>query len=152
DDRYQSADEMEGDLDRVARGVRVSATTVDTATQVLRRPATAVAAAGAATAATMIAPPAAAAVPPAVVEEEEDDEGGPDRPLWPWLVAAGFVIAAVVAAFFVWHELSGSTPQVAVGLYQGQPQAQAEQQIRQANLVPVVKKGPNARYKKGIVF
>src|SRR5262249_44319964 len=111
DDRYQSADETEGDLDRVARGVRVSATTVDTATQVLRRPATAVAAAGAATAATMIAPPAAAAVPPAVVEEEEYDEGGPDRPLWPWLVAAGFVIAAVIAAFFVWHELSGSTPQ-----------------------------------------
>src|SRR5215831_11707885 len=36
DDRYQSADEMEGDLDRVARGARVAATTVDTATQVMR--------------------------------------------------------------------------------------------------------------------
>src|SRR4029077_18435496 len=50
DDRYQSADEMEGDLDRVARGVRVSATTVDTATQVLRRRATAGRGAAAATA------------------------------------------------------------------------------------------------------
>jgi serine/threonine-protein kinase len=145
---------MEGDLDRVARGARVSATTVDTATQVLRRPAAAAATVGAATAATMIAPPAAtAAVPPAVVEEEEFDESeGPDRPLWPWLVAAGFVIAAVIAGFFVWHELSGSTPQVAVGLYQGQPQAQAEQQIRAAHLVPVVKPRPNERFKKGIVF
>jgi eukaryotic-like serine/threonine-protein kinase len=155
DDRYESADEMEGDLDRVARGARVSATTVDTATQVLSRPATAAATAGAATAATMIAPPVATAgaVPPAVVEEEEFDEsGGPERPLWPWLVAAGFVIAAVIAGFFVWHELSGSTPQVAVGLYQGQPQANAEQQIRAAHLVPVVKNGPNERYKKGIVF
>ncbi len=152
DDRYQSADEMEGDLDRVARGVRVSATTMDTATQVLRRPGTAAGAAAAATAATMIAPPAsAAAVPPAVVEEDEFDEGGADRPLWPWLVAAGFVIAAVVAGFFVWHELSG-TPQVPVGLYQGQPVAQAEQQIRKANLVPDVKKGPNTRFKQGIVF
>jgi serine/threonine-protein kinase len=153
DDRYQSADEMEGDLDRVARGVRVSATTVDTATQVLRRPATVAAAAGAATAATMIAPPASAgAVPPAVVEEEEFEEGGADRPLWPWLVAAGFVIAAVIAGFFVWHELSGSTPQVAVNRYVGLPQAQAEQQIRAANLVPVAKKGPSTSVPKGKVF
>ena len=152
DDRYQSADEMEGDLDRVARGARVSATTVDTATQVLRRPATT--AAAAATAATMIAPPpAAAAVPPAVVDEEEFDEHGEgDRPLWPWLVAIGFVIAAIVAGFFVWHELSSSTPQVAVELYQGQPQAQAVQQIKAANLHPVVKHGPNTRFKNGIVF
>ncbi len=151
DDRYQSADEMEGDLDRVARGARVSATTVDTATQVLRRPATA--AAAAATAATMIAPPpSAAAVPPAVVDEEEFDEQGEDRPLWPWLVAIGFVIAAIVAAFFVWHELSNSTPQVAVNSYAGLPKAQAEQQITKAGLKPVPKKGPSTRYKKGIVF
>ncbi len=151
DDRYQSADEMEGDLDRVARGARVSATTVDTATQVLRRPAAA--AAAAATAATMIAPPpSAAAVPPAVIDEEEFEEHGEDRPLWPWLVAIGFVIAAIVAGFFVWHELSNSTPQVAVELYQGQPQAQAEQQIKAAHLVPAVKKGPNTRFKSGIVF
>ena len=151
DDRYQSADEMEGDLDRVARGARVSATTVDTATQVLRP---AAAATAAATAATMIAPsPAAAAVPPAVVDEEEfaeHDEA--DRPLWPWLVAVGFVVAAIVAGFFVWHELSGSTPQVAVGLYEGQPVAQAEQQIRAENLVPAVKHGPNTRFKQGIVY
>jgi serine/threonine-protein kinase len=154
DDRYQSADEMEGDLDRVARGARVSATTVDTATQVLRRPATAAAAVGAATAATMIAPPASAgAVPPAVVDEEEFDEaGGPDRPLWPWLVAAGFVIAAVIAGFFVWHELSGSTPQVVVNNYVNEPHAQAEQQIKAAGLVADPKKGPSTRYKPGIVF
>ena len=153
-DRYQSADEMEGDLDRVARGARVSATTVDTATQVLRRPATSAAAVGAATAATMIAtPPAAGAVPPAVLDDEEFDEsGGPERPLWPWLVAAGFVIAAVIAGFFVWHELSGSTPQVAVNNYVNEPVAQAKQQITTANLHPVVKKGPNERFHPGIVF
>ena len=37
DDRYQSAEEMDADLERVARGASVAATTVDTATQVLRR-------------------------------------------------------------------------------------------------------------------
>jgi eukaryotic-like serine/threonine-protein kinase len=152
DERYQSADEMEGDLERVARGARVSATTVDTATQVLRRPAAAAAAASA-TAATMIAPPpASAAPPPAVVAEEEEYAEGGDRPLWPWLVAVGFVVAAVIAGFFVWQELSSSTPQVPVNNYVNEPQASAQQQIKAAGLVSSVNKGPNERYKKGIVF
>jgi serine/threonine-protein kinase len=152
DERYQSADEMEGDLERVARGARVSATTADTATQVLRRPAAAAAAASA-TAATMIAPPpASAAPPPAVIAEEEEYEEGGDRPLWPWLVAVGFVVAAVIAGFFVWQELSGSTPQVPANNYVNEPQASAEQQIKAAGLVSSVNKGPNERYKRGIVF
>jgi serine/threonine-protein kinase len=154
DDRYQSADEMEADLERVARGARVSAATVDTATQVLRRPAAA-AAAESATAATMIAPPssaAAAGAPPAVVEEEEEYREGGDRPLWPWLVAVGFVIAAVIAGFFVWHELSGSTVKEPVNNYVNEPVAQAKRQIRAAHLVPAVKKGPSTKYKQGIVF
>ena len=155
DDRYQSADEMEADLERVARGASVSATTSDTATQVLRRPAAAAAAASA-TAATMIAPPpstAAAGVPPTVVEEEEEyaEEGG-ERPLWPWLVAAGFVIAAIIAGFFVYQELSGPKANVPVNNYVNEQQSHAEQQIRAAHLVPVVNKGPSERYKKGIVF
>jgi serine/threonine-protein kinase len=154
DERYQSADEMEGDLDRVARGARVSAATVDTATQVMRR--APVAAAADATAATMIAAPAATAatsvVPPRALEEEEEEHAGQDRPIWPWLVAAAFVIAAIVAGFFVWQELSGSTPQVPVGLYTGQPVAQAKQQIKNAHLVAHVNKGSNERYKKGVVF
>jgi eukaryotic-like serine/threonine-protein kinase len=154
DDRYQSADEMEADLERVARGARVSATTVDTATQVLRRPAAAAAAASA-TAATMIAPsPATAAAPPAALVEEEEleDPGGPERPLWPWLVAIGFVVAAVIAGFFVWHELSSSTPQVPVNNYVNEPQADAVQQIKTAGLQAKVKNGSNELLKKGIVF
>src|SRR5438445_3083358 len=151
-DRYQSADEMEADLERVARGARVAAATVDTATQVLRRPDAA--AAVAATAATMIAPPVSApAAPPPVIEEEEYAEpGGPERPLWPWLLAAAFVIAAAIAGFFVYHELSGSKVKEPVGLYQGERTAQAVRQIKAAHLVPDVKKGPNEKFKKGIVY
>ena len=150
-DRYQSADEMEGDLDRVARGARVAPATVDTATQVMRT--AAVVAAADATQATMIAPPpATSSVPPPTMIEDEDFDTGRDRPFWPWLVAAGFVIAALVAGFFVWQELSGSAVQEPVGLYTGQPVAQAQQQIEAAHLVAVVKKGPNERYKAGIVF
>jgi serine/threonine-protein kinase len=154
DDRYQSADEMEADLERVARGARVSATTSDTATQVLRRPA-AVAAAASATAATMIAtPPSAVAadVPPMVVEEEEMYEEGGERPLWPWLVAAGFVIAAIIAGFFVYQELSGSKATVPVNNYVNETQKNAEQQIRAAGLQPAVNKGPNEKVPQGKVF
>ena len=102
----------------------------------------------------MIAPPpSAGAVPPAIVDEEAfEEDGGADRPLWPWLVAIGFVIAAVIAGFFVWNELSDSTPQVTVNNYLNQPVAQAEQQISKAGLKPVPKKGPNTRFKAGIVF
>jgi len=149
-DRYQSADEMESDLERVARGARVAAATVDTATQVLRRPDAA--AAVAATAATMIAPPVSApAAPPPVIEEEELASGDEGRPIWPWLVAVAFVVAAVIAGFFVWQELSGS-PQVPVNNYVNEPQAHAEQQIKAAGLLAAVKNGPNERYHKGIVF
>jgi eukaryotic-like serine/threonine-protein kinase len=149
DDRYQSADEMEGDLDRVARGLPVAAATVDTATQVMRRaPATPVEA----TAATMIAPVSGAArdVPPPLDEEEE--EVGHERPWWAWLLAFLFVVAAVVAGIFVWQELSGSKATIPVQLYTGQPVQQAEQQIRNANLTPSVQHGSSERFKKGIVF
>jgi len=121
---------------------------MDAATQVLRRPATA---AAAATAATMIAPSAAVPPPPIVEEEEVQEEGG-GRPLWPWLLAAAFVIAAVVAGFFVWQELSGPKATQPVGLYQGEAVAQAEQQIQAANLVSTVKHGPSTKYKQGIVY
>jgi eukaryotic-like serine/threonine-protein kinase len=154
-ERYQSADEMEADLERVARGAPVSAATA--ATQVIPVPATV---ATDSTSATMIAPPPVTPTrsrgvpPPIVVEEEYAEPGGPDRPLWPWLLAAAFVIAAAIAGFFVWHELSGSKPQVAVINYVGESQSQAVRQIHAAHLVPAVKKEPSEKYngKKGIVF
>jgi eukaryotic-like serine/threonine-protein kinase len=146
-DRYQSADEMETDLERVLRGAPVSAATTDSATQVMRVPP----AAGAGdTAATMIRPRGGEF---ALLDEEEEEGGGGlrDRPLWPWLVAAAFVIAALVAGFFVWHQLSGGGPQEPVGLYVGEPIAQAERQVRNAHLNPVEKKQPCTKYKPGHV-
>jgi eukaryotic-like serine/threonine-protein kinase len=148
-DRYQSADEMEGDLDRVARGLPIAAATVDTATQVMRRPpATQVES----TAATMIAPVPGASrdVPPPFIEEEE--HVGHERPWWAWLLAFLFVVAAVVAGILVWQELSGSKATIPVQLYTGQPVQQAEQQIRNSNLTPSVHHGSSERFKKGIVF
>ena len=157
DERYQSADEMESDLERVARGAPVAAVTLDSATQVLSRVAAPAAAATDSTAATMIAPPSTARArdvppPPAVVDEEYEEAGGPDRPLWPWLIALLFVVVAVVAGFFVWQELSGSKVMEPVSQYQGESQAQAERQIHAAHLHPAVQHGSSEKYKKGFVL
>jgi eukaryotic-like serine/threonine-protein kinase len=157
DDRYQSADEMEADLERVARGAPVAAATVDSATQVLRRVPPAAPTPTDSTAATMIAPSPSARMrdvpPPPVIEDEDYEErGGAERPLWPWLVALLFVIVAAVAGYFVWSELSGSKVMEPVNSYQGERAAQAERQIRAAHLVPVVQRGSSEKYKPGVVF
>jgi eukaryotic-like serine/threonine-protein kinase len=154
DDRYQNADEMEADLERVSRGAKVSAATVDSATQVLRPPVPAAAPADS-TAATMIAPPAGTrsrVVPPPPLFEDEEEPGGPERPAWPWVVAFLFVVAAAVAGFFVWNELSGSAAKVPVQLYQGEPVAQAKRQIVAAHLVAKVLHRSSEKVAVGVVI
>jgi serine/threonine protein kinase len=154
DDRYQSADEMEADLERVARGAPVARNTTDSATRMIPA-AAATAAAADSTSATMIAPARGSdsAVQPVAEEEEYEERGGPERPIWPWLVAGLFGIAALVAGFFLWQQLSGSNKTIPVKLYTGEPVSQAQQQIKAANLVPLVKHGPSERYTKvGTVY
>jgi eukaryotic-like serine/threonine-protein kinase len=147
--RYQSADEMEADLERVLRNAPVAAATTDSATQIMRAPTGVVVAD---TGATMIASRGADGPPSAVQDEivEEDDSG---RPWWPWLVAALFVFAAAIAGVLVWHQLSGDGPQVTVDRYDNCPlQSQAETQIAAANLVSVVKRGATTKCPKGHVY
>jgi serine/threonine-protein kinase len=142
--RYQSAEEMEADLERVLRGAAVAATTTDSATQLMRAPAGVVATD---TAATMIAPRGA------VVQDEVVEEEDRHRPWWPWLIAALFVIAAAIAGIFVWHQLSGDGPQVQVGTYDNCKLAsQASTEIETAQLVPAVKHGPTTKCMPGHVF
>jgi serine/threonine-protein kinase len=140
--RYQTADEMEADLERVLRGATVAAATTDAATQIMRAPAVA--------AATMTAPAGAAVVEEEVVEEEERS-----RPIWPWIVAALFVIAAVIAGVIVWHQLSGGGPQEPVSDYSNcEPADRAKSQIEAVHLVPVVKLEATTQCegKKDVVF
>src|SRR5256714_3841325 len=90
--RYGSAEEMDADLARVARGVAVSRETEDAMTQVL-------AGAGISTAQTMIQRPRTAVAPPPAppayrspgyYDYEEPPRG---RSIWPWLLALGLIIA-----------------------------------------------------------
>src|SRR5436853_5859941 len=87
--RYGSAEEMDADLARVARGVAVSQKTEDAMTQVL-------AGAGAATAATMITRPRAVTAPPVYRPPNAYYEETPGRrSIWPWLLG---ILACAIAA------------------------------------------------------
>jgi eukaryotic-like serine/threonine-protein kinase len=142
--RYQSAEEMEADLERVLRGAAVAAATTDSATMLMRAPAAAMVAD---TGATMIVPRGATG------QGDVGDEEERHRPWWPWLVAALFVIGAAIAGIFVWHQLSGGGPQVTVAKYDNCTLASdATTQIAAANLVANVRHGPTTKCQKGHVF
>jgi eukaryotic-like serine/threonine-protein kinase len=158
DDRYQSADEMKADLDRVARGVGVARETEETATQIMRSPL----AVGplAPTAATNIIPPrrggGSAATPPLPPSVYYDlDEPLHRRPIWPWIAALLFVVGAGIGGWFLYHQisnkLSSSTP-VAVRSYLNETEQLASQNISADGFNPVVKKQPNQTTPNGFVF
>ena len=149
-ERYPDAGEMDADLDRVARGLGVSAETEEAATTVLAG----VGAASAATAATMVRRNAETRPRPA--RYYEYDEVAPRRrATWPWLLAAGLLLAAIVGGFFAWDriqdQLDAARP-VVVGDYEGLREQNAVTQIREAGLEPEVRRVPDADTEKGFVF
>ncbi|MBX5474385.1 MAG: Stk1 family PASTA domain-containing Ser/Thr kinase, partial [Thermoleophilia bacterium] len=149
DGRYQSAEEMDADLDRVSRGAPVAVATEESATQIMRVPAAAAAAAS--TAATMIAP-RRVALPPSV-EYLDLEEPVRRRPIWPWLAALVFVIAAGVGGWYVYQQLAGSSvAKVGVELYLNKSRASAVKEIKAIGLVPDVKQEPSETTPKGLVF
>jgi len=151
EDRYQSADEMERELARVAAGGGVTAETADAATAVL-------AGAGLAdTAPTMISRRPVVA-PPDTYRRSYYDYEEPRRrrrPIWPWLLAILLLVGALVAGFYVWDqlqdEISGAKP-VSVPFVEGQKLPQARKNIRDAGLRPVAIQRSHLTVSPGIVF
>src|SRR5213592_568228 len=102
--RYGSAEEMDADLARVARGVSVSRETEDAMTQVLSG-------AGIATAQTMVQRPRTAVAPPPAPPvyrspgyyDYEEPPGG--RSIWPWLLALGLIIAGGIGGWFLYTKI-----------------------------------------------
>jgi beta-lactam-binding protein with PASTA domain/predicted Ser/Thr protein kinase len=149
EDRYQSAEEMDADLERVARGAPVAAATEESATQIMRIPP---AAAAAATSATMVAP---RRTEPAVASSYYEDYEEPvrRRPVWPWLAALLFVVAAGAGGWYVWHQLSNpGVAKVHVEYYVNESRARAVKQIGQIGLKPKVQKESNDTTSAGLVF
>jgi eukaryotic-like serine/threonine-protein kinase len=100
--RYGSAEEMDADLARVARGVSVSRETEDAMTQVL-------AGAGISSSAqTMIQRPRAVAPPAPPVYRSPSpyyEEPQPGRSIWPWLLALGLIIAGGIGGWFLYTKI-----------------------------------------------
>jgi serine/threonine-protein kinase len=152
-DRYQSAEEMDTDLEHFARGAAVSPETEESATQIMRLPADA----AAATAATMVAPGRRTTrlppPPPPVYYDLE--EPAQRRPVWPWIAALLFVIGAGIGGWFLYTEISNrlnSTKPIPVGLYLKMPEAQARQKITADGFVPVVNHHSSLTTQFGLVF
>jgi serine/threonine-protein kinase len=149
-ERYQSAEEMEADLERVQRGVAISPETEDSATQILSAPTTVMAPVAATTATRIQRPPAA---PPRAPVYYDYDEPMRRRPLWPWVLAGLFVIGALVGGYFLYHEISNlnNSGGVAVDNYIGQRQQVAVDNIHAAGLGAVIKQQPSDAQQHGFV-
>src|SRR5919201_342471 len=99
--RYGSAEEMDADLARVARGVSVARETEDAMTQVL-------AGAGISSAQTMVQRPRAVAPPAPPVYRAPSpyyEEPQPGRSFWPWLLALGLIIAGAIGGWVLYTKI-----------------------------------------------
>src|SRR5688572_14929799 len=97
-DRYHSAEEMDSDLERIARGIGVSAETAEAATTVL-------AGTDLGEAPTTIRPAAGAGRTYTPGRYYEYDEPARRRSIWPWLFGTLLVALALVGGWFAWQEV-----------------------------------------------
>jgi serine/threonine-protein kinase len=113
-DRYQSAEEMDADLERVGRGLSVAPETEEAATTVLRGADLAAAAPTTISRAPMAVTQLRPAPRPVTPVYYDYDEAPRRRAFWPWLLAILLVAAAAIAGVYVYkqiqHELNANAP------------------------------------------
>jgi beta-lactam-binding protein with PASTA domain/tRNA A-37 threonylcarbamoyl transferase component Bud32 len=149
-ERFQSAEEMDSELGRLAAGLSVTDATADAATAVL-------AGAGVSDAAptAVVRRPAPPPYAPTGGYRYEEPPVPPRRSIWPWLLALGLVVAAVVAGLYAYEriqdELNANKP-VAVPLLEGQEEALAVNNILDRDLEPKVVREFNDTAEEGRVF
>ncbi len=155
-DRYQSAEEMDADLARAARGQAVAPETEEAATQVLRG-AGATTLSNAPTEITRrpvtVVPPAPPYAPPTGFYEY--DEPMRPRSFWPWLLALVLVAAAIVAGWYVYTKIQdqlAQTKPVAVPLVEGSIERLARENILSKGLKVRVRRLPNDKVEAGRVY
>ncbi|MEO5575821.1 MAG: Stk1 family PASTA domain-containing Ser/Thr kinase [Gaiellaceae bacterium] len=151
-DRYHSAEEMDSDLERIARGIGVSAETAEAATTVLSRT-------DVGEAATTIRPAAPTAVGSTTYTPGryyEYDEPPRRRSFWPWLLGVLLVALALVGGWFAYQELQSqldANKPVAVPDVVGSVERLAVRQIREAGLKELIERKENDEgVKPGVVF
>ncbi|MBA2361287.1 MAG: Stk1 family PASTA domain-containing Ser/Thr kinase [Actinobacteria bacterium] len=152
-DRFESAEEMDAELARVAAGSGVTAETAEAATAVL-------AGAGLAESApTMISRRPVVTPPPTRSQTEQRyyDYEPPrrQRSFWPWLLAILLLLGALVAGVYVWQQIQdeiNETKPIAVPFVEGLRAPQARRRIRNAGLKPIQVDQSNANVPRGVVF
>jgi beta-lactam-binding protein with PASTA domain len=157
-ERYQSAEEMDADLARVAEGMPVDPETETAATAVLSGSGVMAAApTSVLTRPTQIAPAHPAPpgrTPPAGYYGYE----GPPRrrrPVWPWILSGLLLLAAAGAAWFAYtkiqDQLDANKP-VSVPFVRGIKEPLAVKQIHDAGLTPRVSRETSDEVEKGRVI
>ena len=158
--RYQSAEDMDADLERVARGLGVARETEEAATTVLRGAAYGD---GAATTIVPALATAESAAPPRAPDYFDYAPPPRRRSIWPWLLAILLVAAAVVAGFYVYRQIQDQLNQnapVGVPDVVGLREASAVHDIHAAGLETNagpqgeshIHRQPNDAQPKGFVF
>jgi len=155
EDRYQTAEEMDADLARVARGLGVSAETAEAATSVL-------AGAGISGAPTIIAPRPTRVAPPMPPSGTPPAayygyEGPPrrSRSIWPWLLVLLLLAVAGVAAWFGYQKINdqlNANKPIAVPFVVGLGQPQAAAKIKEKGFKVHAVMHSNETFAKGIVY
>ena len=151
-DRFESAEEMDRELARVASGSAVTAETADAATAVLAGAGLAESAPTMVSRRPVVTPP-----PPRYREHEYYDYEPPRRrrKFWPWLLTGLLLVGALVAGFYVWQqiqdEINESKP-VAVPFVEGVRAPVARRRIQDAGLRPVPRQESSDSVPQGIVI
>ena len=137
-ERYQSAEEMDADLARVASGASVSPVTEEAATQIIARPSVV---APSPTAVTQLRQSVPYAPPAAYYDYDEPRR----RAVWPWLLALLFVAAAIVGGYFLYEQIQDQLRggSVAVENYRDMREPLAVENIRKIGLTPNLVRQPS---------
>jgi eukaryotic-like serine/threonine-protein kinase len=156
-ERYQSAEEMDADLARVAEGLPVDPDTETAATAVLSGSGVMAAAPTAVISRGPVHPPVSGAPPGTTPPSGYYGYEGPPRrrrPVWPWVLSVLLLIAAAGAAWFAYtkiqDQLNANKP-VAVPMVKGLTEQLAVDKIRGAGLNPQVGRDFSDSVPKGTV-
>jgi serine/threonine-protein kinase len=147
-DRYHSAEDMDSDLERIGRGIGVSAETAEAATSVLSRTEVG-------EALTTVGPPATTGTTYTPGRYYEYDEPPRRNSLLPWLLALLLLAGVVVGGFFAWQAIQNqleATEPVAVPDVEGMTEKLAVQSIEDAGLQDNVVREAHEDVQAGLLF
>jgi beta-lactam-binding protein with PASTA domain/predicted Ser/Thr protein kinase len=157
-DRYETAEEMDADLERVLAGMPVGSETAEAATAVLSGSGVLAAAPTSVITRPTRAAPARPAPPGGTPPAGYYGYEGPPRrrrPVWPWILAVLLLAAAGAAAWFAYTKIQdqlNSNKPVAVPNVGGIQESLAVNRIRNAHLSPHVIRDYNEDVDKGVVI